>query len=1805
MTLTKTKADLCNVLRYAQELLSINDRVILDLARHSLGHFLEHQVIVLEGVSANVDPETWLRLRRLREAAPPGPDPIFDGWIQPEAHPSPDRAPVLLGERLLTLPIEDVSDLIEAGLLSDPGDALRPLDADEPWPDRMDVILRLAELPEFGALWQDHIDGPWAKWAEIERPRRRSIDFYNKIYQIHQRLIMAEEAPVELVFGVGLARWRIGQERINRPLIEQLVELELDGDGTLFLRPRSTPPRLVLAAFRDLEVAGAKSLQRELGQQFERQVEDPDIGFSPFDPATFESLLRSCVARLSASGVYWPDEAGAADRSPPETTGTLRISDTWVIYVRQRNDDFRRDDIERLIRQVEQIEDAASIPPAGRRMVEPPSDRRSQDEGLIDLSGVHLTLPDAARAAPGEPRRAPGGEAWPDGAAIGLFPLPHNDEQLEIMQRLEGDGTDGVVVQGPPGTGKTHTIANIICHYLATQRRVLVTARTPEALTALQEKIPEGIRDLAIAVIHNDREGARQLQQAVRLLAEEARQINSRAVGEDVLARQARLAVLYREMEEIDRELYSHAERNLAVVAHGGKTILPMELSRHVRDERGRHGWLDDALDLSERCELRFGAAEIDEIRDLRRRIGADLACRCAELPDPSRLPDAARIVAAHEALGHVGKAEARVASGQVPLMSQEVAIEDAVATRAWLLDFAAFLAEADAEPWLRDGYLVLTGHRRLDPRVAAALRETLEKWVRLHHDGTAFVLRAIDTGPIEPDDPALGAALARLAEGQEPVGLLQGWWGRLRGDRTEDRIAAVTLDGRAPSGAEEWRLVLACRDWRRDAAAFMTLWPNTARLLGAPGHVPANAEARHELMRLGPLVERMLAFADQSGRCRERLKALFPYGLDPDDAVVHGRCTPAIEALTANLGTAEASSAQALRTGLLAMAESGDRLFHTMLREMAATLGRPQLEPRRLVELWGRVCTEAERLAALRPALERLDALVERVAASGAPRWAARLRSAEPGNTDAWTPTYWQESWDWARAAGFIRSLDSRARIEEITAARAAREQEQRRLFAELVRLRTFLGLKQALTPQVEQALAKFGTAIANLGKGTGKTSGRRRRIVRDAALDAAQAVPCWILPEWRVAEQLPAELGVFDLVIIDEASQSDITALPAILRGKKVLIVGDDKQVSPTAVGIEDRKVIQLRDTYLTGTPLRDYMDPETSLYDLGGMIFPGQTIMLREHFRCVEPIIRFSSRFYPRPLTPLRLPKATERLDPPLIDIYVPHGSRYRKELNPAEAEVICAEIAQLVADPGFGTRSIGVISLIGTAQAKLIYDRLTAELGAEVMERHRIMCGNAATFQGQERDVVFLSMVAAKGDAVAATARRFEQRFNVAMSRARDRVYLVRSVAASDLKPEDLKFRLIEHFMRPMDGGNVEAGDDILALCESAFEREFGRRMLERGYRLRPQVPVGDYRVDFVIEGHGDRRLAVELDGDGYHGPQRWADDLRRQKALERLGWTFWRCWGSSWIADTEGCLAELERRLQALGIEPIGAVPVQAIYTRHITVDPPPAPDIPDFEAEPAATAEPVVDGEIKDDGSREAGATEDGATRGALPGDAGPPAASPPVALPPDAGPDRGAPPPVRRRGRPRKSAAAPAAGAGPGGGWRVEEPGGTVFAGMIASRDPSAAVPEAVELAVPAPDTPRPDLVLTPPEPPKVPVQVKLGLRPGQKRRSEPSPARDPGPQHSGLDAYAGAAAEIGDLVVIRYHDQPDKALRVRLSRQENRPDAGIVSIHGPLGGALLGASVDDEIEVRIGEGTRKAVVERIEKAGESRASA
>ena len=589
--------------------------------------------------------------------------------------------------------------------------------------------------------------------------------------------------------------------------------------------------------------------------------------------------------------------------------------------------------------------------------------------------------------------------------------------------------------------------------------------------------------------------------------------------------------------------------------------------------------------------------------------------------------------------------------------------------------------------------------------------------------------------------------------------------------------------------------------------------------------------------------------------------------------------------------------------------------------------LGQSALPAERIAARYAEMTAELRRISGLSLELAVVRDFASRIESAGAPKLATRVRQIPVLQTgeDMVFPSNWRDGWNWARVRSHLEKIEARDELVTLFARRRELEGGLARLYKDMVAKSAWLATKRNATPRILQALAGYAAAIRRIGQGTGPNAIRYRRDAREAMLDAAGAVPCWIMSHARISEAMPADIGVFDLVIVDEASQSDLWALPAILRGKKILVVGDDKQVSPDGGFIASARIDELRARFLSEQPYRNEMTPEKSLYDLASRVFAAQQVMLREHFRCVPAIIAYSNRtFYKDNIQPLRIPNVSDRIDPPLIDIYVPQGYRDKQDGNDQEAQAIAEEISAILSNPEFDGRTIGVVSLLGMEQAKRIDALVRSTCDAGELRRRRFDCGDARTFQGSERDIMFLSMVVDSQNCRALSGNMFDQRFNVAASRARDRMYLVRSVKNSDLSDRDLRVSLLSHFDKPLLGDSRDA-ENLITLCESGFEREVFLKLTELGYRTIPQVKAGAYRIDMVVEGAGDTRLAIELDGDEYHGPDRWESDMSRQRILERAGWVFWRCFASTWSLRKDDVFGELLSRLDAMGIEPIGAL----------------------------------------------------------------------------------------------------------------------------------------------------------------------------------------------------------------------------------------------------------------------------------------
>ncbi|MFZ1414953.1 MAG: AAA domain-containing protein [Defluviicoccus sp.] len=536
-------------------------------------------------------------------------------------------------------------------------------------------------------------------------------------------------------------------------------------------------------------------------------------------------------------------------------------------------------------------------------------------------------------------------------------------------------------------------------------------------------------------------------------------------------------------------------------------------------------------------------------------------------------------------------------------------------------------------------------------------------------------------------------------------------------------------------------------------------------------------------------------------------------------------------------------------------------------------------------------------------------------------------------------------EAWNWARARACLERLADSREDARLRLALDEQRKQIRTLLQETAALKAWGHCFERMTEHQRQHLIAWSQAMRRIGRGSGKYARLHRQAAREHMEECRGAIPAWIMPLYRVVESIRPGMDQFDVAIIDEASQSGPEALILTYLAKRLVVVGDDKQISPENVGLDRADVNQLRNRHLDPVPHRDRYGADDSFFDLADIIYPGR-IRLREHFRCMPEIIQFSNDlcYQSPPLIPLKQ-YGSDRLAPVVGAIHVDDG--YQKGttghvVNEPEAEEIVEYVSRCCEDVAYKEKTFGIISLLGSTQAKVIEGKLVERIGPEQIERRRLTCGDAYAFQGDERDVILLSMVSAAGETnkIRALTRDTDQRrFNVAASRAREQMILFHSVTLNDLSPQCLRYRLLDYCLHPkvaqptVGGLNIDQLRSAADLAdrartpphdpfESWFEVDVFLRIAERGYRVVPQYEVAGYRIDLVVEGM-ENRLAVECDGDQWHGPDRYEHDVSRQRMLERCGWRFWRIRGSAFAVDPGRAMEGLWAELQSNGVFPEG------------------------------------------------------------------------------------------------------------------------------------------------------------------------------------------------------------------------------------------------------------------------------------------
>lgn len=439
-------------------------------------------------------------------------------------------------------------------------------------------------------------------------------------------------------------------------------------------------------------------------------------------------------------------------------------------------------------------------------------------------------------------------------------------------------------------------------------------------------------------------------------------------------------------------------------------------------------------------------------------------------------------------------------------------------------------------------------------------------------------------------------------------------------------------------------------------------------------------------------------------------------------------------------------------------------------------------------------------------------------------------------------------------------------------------------------------------------------------------------RQLISKMPEALTKLTPCVMMSPMSISQYLPSDCKAFDVVIFDEASQITVCdAIGAIARAKQSIVVGDPKQLPPTAFFGRRADSDDLQDDDFDE-------DLESILDECLAANIPHMKLNWHYRSKC-ESLITFSNhRYYNGTLITFPNTDTTG-----MSVHYHPVDSVYKEgknRINRGEAEAIVEEVVTKLRDPNFN-KSIGVVTF-NSEQQKLISNMFEVERGKyEEIEHHfaednfeSVFVKNIESVQGDERDLIYFSITFGK-DAAGKLSMNFgpmnksggTRRLNVAISRAKEEMHIF-----SSLKPEQIDLsrtasegvRDLKHFLEYAQRGTralVEAADAPGGYFDSPFEQAVAERLESRGWQTHSQVGVSGFRIDLGIvnpDAPGKYLSAVECDGATYHRSATARDrDFLREKVLRGLGWEVLRIWSTDWWMDSASALDRVDKKLHEL------------------------------------------------------------------------------------------------------------------------------------------------------------------------------------------------------------------------------------------------------------------------------------------------
>lgn len=1332
----------------------------------------------------------------------------------------------------------------------------------------------LSDVPKIQREFDLFLEKKWNPYINEKKRVKPLQDLYDKLFSIHQTLLSRSES-IQFIFGIGLLSWNTPNDReVKRHLLTSEVELKFEREKALFTISSSFTGLQFSFEEDMLEVEhrlNSVDLQ-SVGEMLESLNEEEVEG----DAVT--SLLKAIVSSLDSRGVY-TDEFIRTKKALANPVVSLSPS----FILRERPQKSIQKACDQAIEQLEQL----------------------SDEDIIPGSLFNMFSPEQ-----GNPETLSNENEKESFDREFYFPLPSNDEQSRIVAAITHK--DSVLVQGPPGTGKTHTIANLTSHLLATGQRVLITSQTAKALSVLKEKLPAELQNLCVSLLGGDSSSLKDLETVVSTISMRKEFYDVTKTKRDIAQKEEALKASKEDLNRIKSELFAVREKETYRHDLGAPyTGTAQQIASTVSNEEASYNWYwnENIMNLTE-----------ENIQEEKTAVATYIQLHQTELAVPENYKNFVS-----PSMDHFFDLEQ-----VIQIMEQEAILLEQYRQISQLEDvsvqqYLTRLSEPDYQKLKSlfasykglENKLFFTNYPFLERAVTevfqnrghywASAAEQFQQNIKIMEETVdSFELSSVDLGKVPfKTVQHINKQLIDLFENGKGLGNFFFKPKVLKEYKNE--YNEIKYDGQPIKELSQARNLKAYIDFERAYTAIRNLMDSI--------EIPfKHINPKIDLEECKGIYDQLKRVQDISIWRQQIIEAadyLTAVNFDREKIGIFQKNFEVLEkkkelkAPQDYMNNVQASMEETLTDSTNPVYKS---LLESLIQRDKQGLKQQYEEYQHLQKILNR----DELIAQTSSFLERINPMLLSYLQETLPdsAWTIRLQN-------------WLKAAHWRKVQAWLKDFSTKNE-DDLADEYERTEKFIKATITDIGALKAWNSMLTSMTDLQNSHLKAWTKAVKRVGKGTGKNAPRYRREAQDHMEKCKDAIPAWIMPLYQVFENFEVKPDLFDVVIIDEASQSWHEAILLKYIAKKIIIVGDDKQISPSKIGIQVEDVAKLQNRYLKPIdyPFMDTLNLGNSFFDVAYVLFRN-TITLREHFRCMPEIIEFSNRiaYIDQPLFALRQYPAN-RLEP-IKSKYLPHGVREGSSttaINEVEAKEIVKEIKKCLSNPAYNEKSIGVISLQGSSQANLIQQLLLTEVGAEIMEERNIICGDAYAFQGDERDIIFLSMVAAKGTTrlTSLTSEPYRQRFNVAVSRAKDQLWLMHSITVNDINNSNcMRYQLLNYIQNPLK----EEQDGNREKCDSQFEKDVFDAIVRRGYRVLTQYEVAGYRIDLVVMGE-NAKLAVECDGDHWHtSTEDMENDFRRQRVLERAGWNFWRVLGSTYYLDQSKALESLWERLDEMDIRP--------------------------------------------------------------------------------------------------------------------------------------------------------------------------------------------------------------------------------------------------------------------------------------------